>query len=489
MILDRLLFFAFFVVIFSQCFNWNGEMGCQGNQVDNPEIWNTRTFQTPPRGHPRYHETYQDMSHVVGHAKIVYDTSRTSAIVQVLTKTNPRLGPFELTYSYNNAEPTRENTFRVGSDFTKELEVKVIAKDTQGKTYTLTLEKINFLWQNPKVQQGPNFRGGQKGAIVELFGWAYEDIEKECESLGKMGYLGVKVFPQQEAVISYEQIQNGQLNPWYFVYQPVSYRLTSRMGTREQLRKMIVTCRNHGVRVYADAVINHMSGSGNDNFPTHRNSNGGHCAMWGAKNGTDGSPYYTHGFAYELCPFSNEKPGLEFPSVPYEPKDFHCERPLRSWSSGFDLNYGWLVGLSDLNTEKTYVQQRIADYLTDLLSIGFSGFRIDAAKHISPDSLSKIFQILKRNLGGGELPEDFITWLEVIIGGEKDLLMCSDNDYSFGKNFEKLLSQHGMSNNDIFKIKIWSSDYPKEHPICGYWAISSERLAIQNDDHDQQCKY
>lgn len=42
----------------------------------------------------------------------------------------------------------------------------------------------------------------------------------------------------------------------------------------------------------------------------------------------------------------------------------------------------WLVGLVDLNTEKDYVQQRIADYFTDLLGIGFSGFRIDAAKHV-----------------------------------------------------------------------------------------------------------
>jgi hypothetical protein len=29
-------------------------------------------------------------------------------------------------------------------------------------------------------------------------------------------------------------------------------------------------------------------------------------------------------------------------------------------------------------------------------------------------------------MGGGELPDDFITYLEVIIGGEKDLLMCND---------------------------------------------------------------
>jgi alpha-amylase len=52
--------------------------------------------------------------------------------------------------------------------------------------------------------------------------------------------------------------KRGELNPWYWIYQPVSYKLSSRMGTRKQLREMILTCRRNGVRVYADAVINHM---------------------------------------------------------------------------------------------------------------------------------------------------------------------------------------------------------------------------------------
>eukprot|EP00421_Protoceratium_reticulatum_P044572 CAMPEP_0168449896 /NCGR_PEP_ID=MMETSP0228-20121227/47835_1 /TAXON_ID=133427 /ORGANISM="Protoceratium reticulatum, Strain CCCM 535 (=CCMP 1889)" /LENGTH=38 /DNA_ID= /DNA_START= /DNA_END= /DNA_ORIENTATION= len=38
-----------------------------------------------------------------------------------------------------------------------------------------------------------------------------------------MGYLGVKVFPLMEQVMSTEPFQNF-LNPWYFMYQPVSYR-------------------------------------------------------------------------------------------------------------------------------------------------------------------------------------------------------------------------------------------------------------------------
>lgn len=168
------------------------------------------------------------------------------------------------------------------------------------------------------------------------------------------------------------------------------------MGTAEQLRNMINTCRKNNVRVYADAVVNHMAGNGNDMFPTHCSGS----VYWGAKNSSGGSPWYSQGFAYQNWTFTGQRPGMEMPAVPYGPLDFHCARSLNSWTDGFVLNYGWLVNLADLNTEKDYVRQRIADYFTELLSIGFSGFRIDAAKHISPPNLAAIFAKFKANIGG-----------------------------------------------------------------------------------------
>eukprot|EP00959_Pyramimonas_sp_CCMP1952_P343415 7193522-Pyramimonas_sp.AAC.1 len=50
----------------------------------------------------------------------------------------------------------------------------------------------------------------------------------------------------------------------YCTDTPVSYRLEGRMGTRGELRAAIKECRRAGVRVYADAVVNHMTGNGND---------------------------------------------------------------------------------------------------------------------------------------------------------------------------------------------------------------------------------
>jgi alpha-amylase len=63
--------------------------------------------------------------------------------------------------------------------------------------------------------------------------------------------------------------------------------------------------------------------------------------------------------------------------------------------------------------------------MTDLISIGISGFRVDAAKHIQPDDLVQIFTKFRRNMGGN-FPEDYISWLEILLGGESDLLMCNN---------------------------------------------------------------
>lgn len=145
--------------------------------------------------------------------------------------------------------------------------------------------------------------------------------------------------------MAFDQPQNGELNPWYYIYQPVSYKLNSRSGTRAQLKRMIDKCRSVGVRVYADAVINHMQALGND-IQWHRQGNSDWCNKWGPHNSTSGSPYFGTGFTYLNNTETKLRPAQENPAVPYGPLDFHCQRPIRSWSSPLDLNYGWSVASS-----------------------------------------------------------------------------------------------------------------------------------------------
>ena len=475
------------------CSNFNGEYSCVGDQREYPESWEERTFQTPPRNdtYGNYRETYQDMNLLVGYSQLLYSSDKKVCTINFITRVNPKLGKegvdYKIIYTFDKTEQ-EENSITINSASSYPDGMPISAKiiDMQGNQLAkLELEDEYFIWDNPTVNQGAEYENGQKGAIVEMFGWPYDDIAEECDFLSTAGYMAVKVFPASEHILTFDTVEDGELNPWWFIYQPVSYRLSSRGGTKKEFREMINTCRSKGVRVYADAVINHMAGNGNDMYDDHRN-HAGICVHWGPKAGSAGSPWWTTGWQYQNNEYTGKRPGLEFPSVPYTASDFHCERSLNSWTDPNILSRGWLTGLTDLNTEKDYVRQRIADFITSMLSMGVSGIRVDAAKHIHPTDLANIFKKLKLNLGGGELPEDFTAYLEVLFGGEKDLLMCGGGDYSFGRPFVDKMKAAGLSDNDILKIKIWGSDYPKEFPICGWWEIDPIRHAIGLDCHDDQ---
>ena len=477
-----------------ECTNINDEYSCSSStQTSYPNEYDIRSFQTPPRNDTQgnYRESYQDMHYIVGYAQLKYSSDRKICTINFITRVNPKLGEegkdYKILYKFGDREQ-ESNSLTIISSMSYPDGMSISARiidNNENQIAKLELEDEYFLWDNPEVQTGPEYENGQKGAVVEMFGWPYDDIAEECSFLGTAGYLAVKVFPPQEAILTYDTADEGEMNPWWFVYQPVSYKLTSRMGTKKQLKNMINTCRRNKVRVYADAVINHMAGNGNDMNPDHRNWRG-ICQHWGPKSGAAGSPWYTTGWQYGVNQYSGQKPGMECPAVPYFFSDFHCDRACNAWTNPFILSNGWLSGLVDLNTEKEYVRQRISDYLVELLSVGFSGMRIDAAKHIHPTSLANIFGKLKQNLGGGELPDDYVAYLEVLFGNEKDLLLCGGGDYSYGKPFVEKLKAAGLSDSDIDKIKIWGSDYPKEFPLCGYWEISPVRHAIGLDSHDEQ---
>ena len=72
------------------------------------------------------------------------------------------------------------------------------------------------------------------------------------------------------------------------------------------------------------------------------------------------------------------------------------------------------------------------------------------------------------------MPADWVTYLEVLLGGEADMLMCNTGSgYNYGKYFEDALYAAGWSKEDVYKVKIWNSGYPKE-PQKGYCTISPE---------------
>src|SRR5690242_5473245 len=102
----------------------------------------------------------------------------------------------------------------------------------------------------------------EPGVTANLWEWNWPSVARECtDVLGPSGYTGVQVAPPQDSV-KRTSLGNGSdtvLHPWWEVYQVVDYNLTSRMGTEVQFKAMVKTCRKAGVKVYVDAVINHMT--------------------------------------------------------------------------------------------------------------------------------------------------------------------------------------------------------------------------------------
>ena len=228
-----------------------------------------------------------------------------------------------------------------------------------------------------------------------------------------------------------------------------------------------------------------MTGVGNDILP-HRNPQT--RATWGegkysSANRTHFSPFFTPSWRYAKNERGEPDNVLEFPGVPYGPMDFHCNKGINSWNDPNILNTGWLSGLSDLDTSNEYVRQRICDYFVDLISIGFSGFRVDAATNIHPIDLAVIFGKCKVTIGGS-IPEDFFTWLEVLTSGEAYLLV-QNSEYPFITLLTNQLKVNGLTDDEILMIKIWWCGYPTE-PHNDGGTIDIQRKVIQNDDHDQQ---
>jgi alpha-amylase len=206
----------------------------------------------------------------------------------------------------------------------------------------------------------PAYRSSGKAAagevFVHLFEWRWADIARECETfLRPVGYAAVQISPPSEHAVITNAAGSGVNFPWWQRYQTVSYRLDqSRSGTAAEFGDMVGRCNAAGVKVYADAVINHMTA--------------------GAGTGSAGGSYTK----------------TSYPAVPWTSADFHGACSVTNYSDAANVQLCELVGLADLRTEEEAVRDRIADYLIALHRLGVAGFRIDAAKHMQPRDIDAI---------------------------------------------------------------------------------------------------
>ncbi len=225
---------------------------------------------------------------------------------------------------------------------------------------------------DPATQPASDGSGHDVG--VQLFQWTWDAIAQECATtLGPAGYAWVLTSPPNEHITG---------EPWWTSYQPVSYRIESRLGTREQFASMVDACHEAGVDVRVDAVVNHMTGQ---DVPG---------------TGWAGSPYEHY----------------EYPGT-WTAADFHhCgltpDDDIAMYLDRAQVQTCELLNLADLDTGAAHVRERLAAYLQDLVDLGVDGFRIDAAKHMATEDVAAVV---------AALPDDVAVMQEVIRGSAEPI--------------------------------------------------------------------
>ncbi len=276
-------------------------------------------------------------------------------------------------------------------------------------------------------------------SIIELFEWNWNSIAEECDDfLGASGYTHIKISPPQEHILATD---TDTPDNWWIQYQPVSYKLDSRLGTRAEFTNMVDTCAAQGVGIVADVVINHMAA------------------------GSTATRYGQAGSEYRQ---------FDYPAAGYDASNFHntgssyCE--IADYSDRWQVQNCHLVGLNDLATEQDHVRATIAAYLQDLVDIGVVGFRVDASKHMPAADLENIFSRVDGN--------PYVTHEVIYIQGSNEPILPSE--------------YYGSGTVQQFDYSRWMRNHFAGDSKASYlldlgesWGLSPDELAqvfVQNHD-------
>lgn len=235
------------------------------------------------------------------------------------------------------------------------------------------------------------------GIIAIAFQQPWTDVAQECEqTYGPEGVRYVEVSPPNETITG---------SQWWTSYQPVSYKLDSKLGTQAQFASMVKSCKAAGVGIVADVVLNQTTGSDS----AKKDAAGNYIWQQGVAGtrynpGTGDYPGFgAYGFKFGQCnattaPFNViacDKGNTLTPDF----HDWDNGASITNYTNQTEVQQGRLSTMWDINTSSPYVQDVQSDYLAALWKTGVVGFRIDAAKHMNATYLAQMKEALARKIG------------------------------------------------------------------------------------------
>lgn len=237
----------------------------------------------------------------------------------------------------------------------------------------------------------------KKDVQVIAFQQTWNTIAKECtETYGPEGVGYVEVSPPQESI---------QGTQWWTSYQPVSYKLDSKLGTEAEFASMIKQCSAAGVNVIADVVLNQTTGSD---------------VAKGEQAGVAGSKYNGS---------TGDYPGFATKQYPdgITAADFHsCDKNISNYTNQQEVQECRLSSMWDFNSENEKVQDIQSDYLVKLWNLGVRGFRMDAVEHIHTDSMKAIKEKFAKKI---DQNANDIYWIQEVIGNSSEAAGIQPGNY------------------------------------------------------------
>lgn len=237
----------------------------------------------------------------------------------------------------------------------------------------------------------------KKDVQVIAFQQTWNTVAKECTSTyGPEDVAYVEVSPPQESI---------QGTQWWTSYQPVSYKLDSKLGTEAEFKNMIKQCNAVGVDIIADVVLNQTTGAD---------------VADGKQTGVAGTEY--NGSTGDYPGFATE----QYPEG-ITASDFHsCSKNISNYANQQEVQECRLSSMWDFDSESEKVQDIQSDYLAALWNAGVRGFRMDAVKHIHTDSMKAIKEKFAKKIG---VNADSIYWIQEVIGNSSEAAGIQPSNY------------------------------------------------------------
>ena len=171
------------------------------------------------------------------------------------------------------------------------------------------------------------------GNILHCFNWTLSQIKAELPNIAKAGFTSVQTSPLQP--------HDGSSH-WYWLYQPTKFTVGNDLGSYSDLQSLCTEAHKYGVKIIVDVVANHVAGSDNGNLA----------------NAVDSV-------------FKNNKSTY-----------FHNLGARGNADDRYSTTQK-NIGMPDLNSENTAIQNMVYNMVVSLKNAGVDGIRWDAAKHIA----------------------------------------------------------------------------------------------------------